>query len=189
MALYLDVPFYSCVWRFVLYTKLYPRDRSIGRYFRQGVSVYGGLFGLFPYDTGISGQYDATAHIQYGPATAWTSFIWEQRPSFTKERENLLAYSRLLAEALTGKGGEISQSHIIPFIVGESEDCVRKAEELQRKGFYCLPVRPPTVPKGTSRIRFSLTANLTIKNIHQLIVETGRIRQFRWCRVTDCRTR
>ena len=105
---------------------------------------------------------------------AWTSFIWEQLPSFTKERENLLAYSRLLAEALTGKGGEISQSHIIPFIVGESEDCVRKAEELQRKGFYCLPVRPPTVPKGTSRIRFSLTANLTIKNIHQLIVETGR---------------
>ena len=105
---------------------------------------------------------------------AWTSFIWEQLPSFTKERENLLAYSRLLAEALTGKGGEISQSHIIPFIVGESEDCVRKAEELQRKGFYCLPVRPPTVPKGTSRIRFSLTANLTIKNMHQLIVETGR---------------
>ena len=41
---------------------------------------------------------------------AWTSFIWEQLPSFTKERENLLAYSRLLAEALTGKGGEISQS-------------------------------------------------------------------------------
>ncbi|WP_232432748.1 aminotransferase class I/II-fold pyridoxal phosphate-dependent enzyme, partial [Parabacteroides distasonis] len=35
---------------------------------------------------------------------AWTSFIWEQLPSFTKERENLLAYSRLLAEALTGKG-------------------------------------------------------------------------------------
>lgn len=29
-------------------TKLYPRDRSIGRYFRQGVSVYGGLFGLVP---------------------------------------------------------------------------------------------------------------------------------------------
>ncbi len=102
---------------------------------------------------------------------AWTSFIWERLPSFTKERENLLAYSRLLAEALTGKGGEISQSHIIPFIVGESEDCVRKAEELQRKGFYCLPVRPPTVPKGTSRIRFSLTANLTIKNMRQLIEE------------------
>ena len=59
--------------------RLYPRDRSIGRYFRQGVSVYGGLFGLFPYDTGISGQYDATAHIQYGPATVpnrMDSFIW-----------------------------------------------------------------------------------------------------------------
>ena len=52
---------------------------------------------------------------------AWTSFIWEQLPSFTNERENLLAYSRLLAEALTGKGGEISQSHIISFIVGEAD--------------------------------------------------------------------
>lgn len=130
----------------------------------------------FPYDTGISGQYDATAHIQYGPATVPNRMDFLHlgaTPSFTKERENLLAYSRLLAEALTGKGGEISQSHIIPFIVGESEDCVRKAEELQRKGFYCLPVRPPTVPKGTSRIRFSLTANLTIKNIHQLIGRDG----------------
>ena len=37
--------------------------------FGKALGVYGGLFGLFPYDTGISGQYDATAHIQYGPAT------------------------------------------------------------------------------------------------------------------------
>ena len=95
-------------------------------------------------------------------------------PSFTKERENLLAYSRLLAEALTSKGGEISQSHIIPFIVGESEDCVRKAEELQRKGFYCLPVRPPTVPKVPSVLLLPPYGKPHDKNMHQLIVETGR---------------
>lgn len=103
---------------------------------------------------------------------AWTSFIWEKLPSLTKERADLLAHSRMLAEALAGKGGEISQSHIIPFIVGESEDCVRKAEELQRKGFYCLPVRPPTVPKGTSRIRFSLTATTSEEEIGRLIAAT-----------------
>ncbi len=33
-------------------------------------------------------------------------------------------------------------------IVGASEDTILKAEELQRKGFYALPVRPPTVPEG-----------------------------------------
>ena len=147
-------------------TKLYPRDRSIGRYFRQGVSVYGAY--LVCSRTIREYLVNTMRPLIFSTALppfqiAWTSFIWEQLPSFTKERENLLAYSRLLAEALTGKGGEISQKPHHPFHCGRGEDCVRKAEELQRKGFYCLPVRPPTVPKGTSRIRFSLTANLTIK--------------------------
>ena len=54
-------------------------------------------------------------------------------------------------------------------IIGTSEDTIMKAEELQRKGFYALPVRPPTVPSETSRIRFSLTADITEHEIDQLI--------------------
>ena len=45
----------------------------------------------------------------------------------------------------------------------------QRQEEIQRKGFYALPVRPPTVPEGTSRIRFSLTADITEHEIDQLI--------------------
>lgn len=54
-------------------------------------------------------------------------------------------------------------------IAGESSSAVRMAEELQRKGFYALPVRPPTVPEGTSRIRFSLTADVTEKEVKRVI--------------------
>ena len=73
-------------------------------------------------------------------------------------------------EALTAQGFHCpSVSHIVPMIVGASEDTLLKAEELQRKGFYALPVRPPTVPEGTSRIRFSLTADITEHEIDQLI--------------------
>ena len=100
---------------------------------------------------------------------AWTLFVWEKLPSLAEKREKLRRNSRLLADSLRGKGGEISQSHIVPFIVGESEDCARKAEELRRKGFYCLPVRPPTVPKGTSRIRISLTADIEEEEIRRFI--------------------
>lgn len=100
---------------------------------------------------------------------AWTAFIWERLSALGERREKLHSLSERLAEALRGKGGEISQSHIIPFLVGDSADCVRKAEELQRKGFYCLPVRPPTVPKGTARIRLSLTANMTDAEVDELI--------------------
>ncbi|RHR60477.1 8-amino-7-oxononanoate synthase [Parabacteroides sp. AF17-28] len=100
---------------------------------------------------------------------AWTRYIFEKLPEFTEERQRLATTSRLLSDALKGKGGEISSSHIIPFIIGESEDCVETSLRLQRKGFYCLPVRPPTVPKGTARIRFSLTANVTESEIKELI--------------------
>lgn len=102
---------------------------------------------------------------------AWTRFIFERLPQFGELREKLALTGHLLAGALEGKGGEISESHIIPFIVGENKECILKAEELQRKGFYCLPVRPPTVPKGTARIRFSLTAEVTSEQIIQLIKE------------------
>ena len=102
---------------------------------------------------------------------AWTRFIFERLSEFSSLREELTLMSHLLSDALEGKGGEISESHIIPYIIGENNDCISKAEELQRKGFYCLPVRPPTVPKGTARIRFSLTADITTAQLTQLIKE------------------
>ncbi|WP_455639538.1 8-amino-7-oxononanoate synthase [Parabacteroides sp.] len=100
---------------------------------------------------------------------AWTQFLFKRLPDFQGKRNRLAETSALLANALKGKGGEISGSHIIPYIIGENEDCVLRAEELQRKGFYCLPVRPPTVPRGTARIRFSLTAEVTKEQIQALI--------------------
>lgn len=102
---------------------------------------------------------------------AWTRFIFERLREFAPLRERLAQTSRMLAEALKGKGGEITESHIVPYILGDNNACILKTEELQRKGFYCLPVRPPTVPKGTSRIRFSLTADVTEKDVKQLIKE------------------
>lgn len=101
--------------------------------------------------------------------TAWTRFIFERLPDFARERERLAVTSRMLREALRGRGGETSESHIVPFIVGDNKECIAKAEELQRKGFYCLAVRPPTVPQGTARIRFSLTADMSTEDIEKLI--------------------
>ena len=100
----------------------------------------------------------------------WTAWVLKHFADFRSKREHLLQISQRLKESLTEKGYNCpSVSHIVPMVVGASEDTIRKAEELQRKGFYALPVRPPTVPEGTSRIRFSLTADITEKEIDTLI--------------------
>lgn len=100
----------------------------------------------------------------------WTSFVLQRLPGYTQEREHLHRISGQLREALEGAGfASLSSSHIVPMLVGESADAIGQAEELQRKGFYVLPVRPPTVPEGSSRLRFSLTAAMTEREMERLI--------------------
>jgi len=101
---------------------------------------------------------------------AWTLFIVEQLKEWQSQREHLKLISKELKAALILKGYKCpSISHIIPMIVGANEATILQAEALQQHGFYALPVRPPTVPAGTSRIRFSLTAALSADEINQLI--------------------
>lgn len=105
----------------------------------------------------------------------WTSFMLERLAGFRQRRETLRFLSNQLREALKNKGYDCpSTSHIVPLISGESCVAIRKAEELQRKGFYALPVRPPTVPEGTSRIRFSLTAEIRESEMEKLINEISK---------------
>lgn len=100
----------------------------------------------------------------------WTQFVLERLSTYHQQREHLKHISTSLKEALLAKGYACpSASHILPMTIGDSGAAILKAEQLQRKGFYALPVRPPTVPEGTSRIRFSLTAAITKEEIHQLI--------------------
>lgn len=101
---------------------------------------------------------------------AWSSYVFERLPLWQAEREHLDKISRMLRDHLAEITGTMTgNSHIIPFVIGENEACIRKAEVLQQAGFYCLPVRPPTVPAGTSRIRFSLSAAITEEEMEQLI--------------------
>ena len=101
---------------------------------------------------------------------AWTLFIVRRLGGFRERRIHLENISNILREALKEKGYECpSASYIVPMIVGKSSETILKAEALQRHGFYALPVRPPTVPEGTSRIRFSLTAEIREEEVRKLV--------------------
>lgn len=101
---------------------------------------------------------------------AWSLFIMEHLESMADRRHALQEYSSKLRKAFTDTGKPMpSESHIVPLIMGSSQDTVIAAEDMQKKGFYVLPIRPPTVPEGTSRLRFSLTAAMDKDDIDRLI--------------------
>jgi 8-amino-7-oxononanoate synthase len=53
---------------------------------------------------------------------------------------------------------EKAESAIVPVIVKESEKAIKLAETLEKKGFLIAPIRPPTVPENTARLRFAFSA-------------------------------
>lgn len=101
---------------------------------------------------------------------AWTNFIFQKVLGFNQLRQHLHNTSAYLQQAVQSKGFDCpSTSHIVPVIIGDSSQTVTKAKNLQEAGFYIMPVRPPTVPQQSSRLRISLTAQISQADLDQLI--------------------
>ena len=79
-----------------------------------------------------------------------------------KEREGLLTRAKRLAAGLRSRGWNTGNSatQIVPVVIGENEEAVAVAEFLQQEGFAVRAIRPPTVPEGSARLRFSLTCGI-----------------------------
>lgn len=90
---------------------------------------------------------------------AWSRFVLEALPSLQARRERLLVMGERLAETIRQQGTVcVSASQIVPYVIGENIKAMALAKRFREAGFYVLPIRPPTVPEGTARLRFSLTA-------------------------------
>ncbi|MFD1807001.1 8-amino-7-oxononanoate synthase [Pasteurella oralis] len=102
---------------------------------------------------------------------AWTHFLFENLPHFSQQRQHLAQLSDYLRQQIVRLFNVTmpSESCIVPYILGDNQNTVQLAQQLQQQGYYCLPIRPPTVPQGTSRIRFSLSADMTFDDVTGLV--------------------
>lgn len=80
----------------------------------------------------------------------------------------LIARFRLGANAL-GLALGASQTPIQPILVGDSRSAVMAQARLLEAGFLVIAIRPPTVPKGTARLRCTLTANHQVEDVDRLL--------------------
>jgi len=101
---------------------------------------------------------------------AWTRFVFEHMQKMQKQRDHLADLSHHLQHKVQSLGFCCpSSSHIVPVITGDSQRAVDKANYLQAQGFYIMPVRPPTVPANSARLRISLTSQIQPEEIEQLV--------------------
>jgi 8-amino-7-oxononanoate synthase len=70
-----------------------------------------------------------------------------------------------------------AQSPIVPLIVGDAVRALALSSMLEEAGFLVTAIRPPTVPEGTARLRFTFTAahrDVDIDRLAALVRATER---------------
>lgn len=60
-------------------------------------------------------------------------------------------------------------SQIIPIIIGETEATLSIKNQLKEKGILVGAIRPPTVPKGTDRLRISIHSGVQESDLSELL--------------------
>ncbi len=93
--------------------------------------------------------------------------------------ERLAANATTLRQALAAEGLAIgdSQTQIVPLEVGPAEPTMQLCELLLERGVFAQGIRPPTVPEGSSRLRFTVMATHRAEDLEraaQLVGATTR---------------
>lgn len=105
----------------------------------------------------------------YGAISAAVEIV--QTAEFCEIRKSLHAKTAKLVCELRRLGFDTGNtaSPIIPVILGDSDKVMKFSKCLLGKGILAVAIRPPTVPKGSARLRISLNAAHTEEDISRLL--------------------
>ncbi len=92
-------------------------------------------------------------------------------PGMDAERARLAGHAAQVRAGLRAQGVDhgASTTQIVPAILGSAAAALAVAEGLRAEGVLAVPIRPPTVPAGTSRLRLALSALHTAEEMAWLV--------------------
>jgi len=99
-------------------------------------------------------------------AASETALVLIQRGEPVKKLHERLARFKA---GVAGMGFMRSDTPIQPLIIGSDEQALAMAAALAEAGFFVPAIRPPTVPDGTARLRFTLSAAHSNEQIDSLV--------------------
>lgn len=96
-------------------------------------------------------------------------------PEMEEQRRLLARRGNWLRERLKEQGWAESGSmtQIVPVMAGEASRALEMAATLERERMLVVAIRPPTVPKGASRLRIALNAVQTEEELERLVQVLG----------------
>ncbi len=117
----------------------------------------------------------ATAPSPFDAALVRASLgLLQTDPLLSHQAHDRIAHAHEEARRLCGLNR--FQSQILPVVIGADKETISCAETLHALGYDVRGIRPPTVPKGTSRLRVSITGNVAdadITALFEAIAEQG----------------
>lgn len=105
------------------------------------------------------------------PSPLMAAAVRESLRIMVDEPERRTALATMIAQArdvLAPAGAIVTDTQIMPLIIGDDARTMRAAAAIQEAGFDVRGIRPPTVPAGTARLRISLTLNATATQLAAL---------------------
>lgn len=102
---------------------------------------------------------------------AWSLTTIPRLIDMRRERNRLKEISRRFRASLNEMGFDVpcGDSPIVPVAAGDPERAVAMSARLREDGVLALPIRYPTVPRGTDRLRVSLNAALSDLDIDMIL--------------------
>ncbi|PCJ10544.1 MAG: 8-amino-7-oxononanoate synthase [Rhodobacteraceae bacterium] len=92
-----------------------------------------------------------------------------ENPARQAQAWDMIHHAHNEAKAHCGLTG--FETQILPVIIGDDKHTMAVAQALQAKGYDIRGIRPPTVPRGTSRLRISITLNSSRQVISALFAD------------------
>jgi 8-amino-7-oxononanoate synthase len=125
---------------------------------------------VIAYLTNFSGEFIYSTFLPPAQAGAALAAIARVQAS-GKERQALRSMSKAFRQRLAELGwpADEGDSPIVPVITGDAGRAIEIRDRLLAAGILVGAVRPPTVPRGTARLRISLHSGVTEDDLDEII--------------------
>mgnify|MGYP001191720226 FL=1 len=102
--------------------------------------------------------------------TQWNRYVFKNIPFLEDKIKKLNILKKFFYKKLKEQDIQtMSTEQIVNIVIGDNKKTIEISENLIKEGYLVYPIKEPTVPKKTARIRLTLTADMKLEEVEIFI--------------------